>query len=136
MVLLYPQKELPIIPCVLHPDDFIVIKANWETKDRNIAQTAAQMDLGTDAFVFVDDNPTERALVRSSLPGTAVPELESPDEYVRVLDRSGWFEVTAFSADDLRRNDMYRANAMRAEVQSSFTDYTEYLLSLDRKSVV
>ena len=117
--------------CVLHPDDFIVIKANWETKDRNIAQTAAQMDLGTDAFVFVDDNPTERALVRSSLPGTAVPELESPDEYVRVLDRSGWFEVTAFSADDLRRNDMYRANAMRAEVQSSFTDYTEYLLSLD-----
>ena len=116
---------------VLRPDDFIVIKANWETKDRNLAATASEMDLGIDSFVFADDNPTERALVSKSLPGVAVPVMASPDEYIRTIDKNGYFEVTNFSADDIKRNDMYKANVKRAEHLTEFTDYTEYLLSLD-----
>ncbi len=118
----------------LKPDDFIVIKANWETKDRNLSATAAQMDLGIDSFVFADDNPTERALVKSSLPSVSVPDLDNPYEYIRTLDRSGFFETTVFSEDDVKRNAMYKANAERAVLQKSFTDYTEYLLSLDMRA--
>ena len=119
---------------VLKPDEFIVIKANWETKDRNLVETASQMDLGIDSFVFVDDNPTERALVGASLPKVAVPEMDSPYTYARVLDRNGFFETTTFSEDDVKRNAMYKANADRAVLQQSFADYTEYLLSLDMKA--
>ena len=119
---------------VLRPEDFIVIKADWENKDRNLMLTAAQMDLGVDSFVFADDNPTERALVTSSLPGVAVPEMTSPDDYIRTLDRNGYFEVTVFSADDAKRNEMYRANAERAELALTFGDYTEYLHSLDMRA--
>ena len=118
----------------LKPDDFIVIKANWETKDRNLSETAAQMDLGIDSFVFADDNPTERALVKSSLPSVSVPELNDPYTYIRTLDHAGFFETTVFSEDDVKRNAMYKANAERAVLQESFTDYTEYLLSLDMKA--
>ncbi len=116
---------------VLRPDDFIVIKANWETKDRNLVATANEMDLGIDSFVFADDNPTERALVERSIKGIAVPVFDSPAEYIRTIDRNGYFEVTNFSADDLKRNDMYKANVKRAELSTEFADYTEYLLSLD-----
>ncbi|MBP5231274.1 MAG: HAD-IIIC family phosphatase, partial [Clostridia bacterium] len=116
---------------VLTPEEFIVIKASWETKDRNLAETASRMDLGVDSFVFADDNPTERALVRASLPGVAVPDMDSPYDYIRVLDWNGYFETTAFSEDDVKRNEMYKANAERAVLQESFTDYTEYLRSLD-----
>lgn len=116
---------------VLRPDDFIVIKANWETKDRNLAATANEMDLGIDSFVFADDNPTERALVERSIKGIAVPVMDSPAEYIRTIDRNGYFEVTNFSADDLKRNDMYKANVKRAELSTEFADYTEYLLSLN-----
>ncbi len=115
---------------VLRPDDFIVIKADWENKDRNLAMTASQMDLGIDSFVFVDDNPTERGLVKKSIPSIAVPEMISPQTYIQTLDRNGYFETTAFSADDLKRNEMYKANAKRAELSQDFADYGEYLKSL------
>ena len=121
---------------VLRPDDFIVIKADWENKDRNLMQTAAQMNLGIDSFVFADDNPTERALVKSSIAGIAVPDMDSPADYIRTLDRNGYFEATMISDDDIKRNEMYKANAERAELEISFGDYTEYLLSLDMKAEI
>lgn len=116
---------------VLRPDDFIVIKADWENKDRNLMQTAKQMNLGVDSFVFVDDNPTERALVSSSIDGISVPTMNSPDTYIKTIDRNGYFEATVISEDDIKRNEMYKANAERAILEDSFTDYTEYLHSLE-----
>ena len=121
---------------VLRPDDFIVIKANWETKDRNLVATANEMDLGIDSFVFADDNPTERALLERSIKGIAIPVFDVPADYIRTIDRNGYFEVTNFSSDDLKRNDMYKANVKRAELSTEFADYNEYLLSLDMKGEI
>jgi len=121
---------------VLHPDDFIVIKANWNPKDRNLAETAGELNIGTDAMVFIDDNPAEREIVRTQLAGVAVPELTAPERYINILDRSGFFEVTAFSSDDLKRNEMYKANAERAKQQAAFADYADYLRSLEMKAEI
>ncbi|MBR2696497.1 MAG: HAD-IIIC family phosphatase [Parasporobacterium sp.] len=115
----------------LTPDDFICIKANWDPKDRNIAEIARELNLGADSFVFVDDNPAERHIVSEQIAGIAVPEIGEPENYIRVLDRSGFFEVTNFSADDASRNEMYKANAERSKLQASFADYSEYLKSLE-----
>ena len=46
--------------------------ANWEDKAVNIRNMADQLSLGMDSFVFLDDNPVERAWVRSQLPQVAV----------------------------------------------------------------
>ncbi len=116
---------------VLKPEDFIVIKANWENKDRNITEIASELNIGQDALVFVDDNPAERHIVRSQVAGVAVPEVGDVTTYLQTLDRCGFFEVTNFSKDDLARNDMYKANAARKKQESSFTDYKEYLRSLE-----
>ena len=121
---------------VLRPDDFIVIKADWENKDRNLMQTAAEMNLGVDSFVFAVDNPTERALVKGIIAGIAVPDMDTPAEYIRTLDRNGYFEATVISEDDIKRNEMYKANAERAKAELTFGDYTEYLLSLDMKGEI
>lgn len=115
---------------VLREEDFLCFRANWEPKPQNVAEIARQLNLLPDSLVFLDDNPAERALMRQSLPGVAVPELGSPEEYVRVLDRGGWFEPTALSADDRRRVEMYRQNRQRAEQAQSFADYGDYLRSL------
>ena len=80
-----------------------------------------------DSLVFADDNPAEREIVRTQAQGVAVPELGSPEQYIRVLDHNGYFEVTSLSEDDRKRNEMYRANALRAAEQASFTDYGAYL---------
>lgn len=117
---------------VLKPDDFTVIKANWENKDRNIVEIASELNIGKDSLVFVDDNPAERHIVKSQVPEVSVPEMpEDSAQYLITLDRSGFFEPIALSEDDLKRNEMYKANAERAKQQASFTDYTEYLKSLE-----
>ena len=82
---------------VLKPEDFLVIKANWEPKDRNLLEIAKDINIGVDSFVYVDDNPAERHIVKSQINGVAVPEVGTPDSFIRILDRNGFFEVTSFS---------------------------------------
>ena len=114
---------------VLKPDDFSAVRVHWEPKDRNLAEIAEELNIGTDAMVFVDDNPAERHIVRSQIPDAAVPEIGEPQEYIINLDRSGFFEITGLSEDDLHRGEMYKANAERARQQAAFADYHDYLLS-------
>ncbi len=121
---------------VLKPDDFVSIKANWDSKDRNIEQSADELNLLPESFVFVDDNPAECAIVESQLPAVSVVNLTSVEEAMYTLSRSGFFEVTSISADDLKRSEMYAANAKRTAQQKSFASYEEYLLSLEMNAVI
>ncbi len=121
---------------ILRPEDFILIKANWEPKSKNMMEIAQEMNLMPDSLVFVDDNPAERDIVGAQAPGAAVPDIGTPEQYIRVLDHSGFFEVTGLSEDDRRRNEMYRANMERRKEQQSFGDYREYLLSLHMRAQI
>lgn len=120
----------------LKPEDFLLIKANWEPKSRNILDIASEMNILPDSLVFVDDNPAEREIVRQQAEGVAVPEIGQPEQYIHILDRSGFFEVTGISEDDRKRNEMYKANLMREKQQTSFADYTEYLRSLEMRAAI
>ena len=120
----------------LKPDDFVVIKANWDPKSKNLADTAAQLNLLPESFVFVDDNPAEREIIRAQIPGTAVPEIGNVEDYIRAIDHAGYFEVTNLSADDAKRNEMYKANAQRAALEATFADYGQYLDSLEMTGVI
>jgi len=120
----------------LKPDDFIVIKANWENKDDNIIAIAEELNILPESLVFVDDNPVERGIVEAQIEGIAVPSIDSVENYIKVIDKSGFFEVTNFSDDDIKRNDMYVANAKRAKLNKSFENYEDYLLSLDMKAEI
>ena len=121
---------------ILKPDDFIVIKANWEPKSLNIAQIAKELNIGPDSLVFVDDNPAEREIVRQQLDMVAVPEVSTVEHYIHEIDRHGYFEVVNLSQDDLERSKMYKANVERAKIENSFENYEEYLLSLEMNAVI
>lgn len=122
--------------CPLKPSDFIVIKANWLPKSQNLVEMAEELTLLPESFVFVDDNPAERAIIRQHLPGVAVPEVEKVEHYINLIDRCGYFEVTNLSEDDKKRNDMYRKNAERKIQQKSFENYQDFLISLNMKAVI
>ncbi len=114
----------------LKREDFLCFEANWGPKTESIARMAAALNILPESFVFVDDNPAERELVRRELPGVAVPELSEVESYIRSIDRAGYFEVTALSEDDQKRGEMYRQNAQRAGEMQSFGNYEDYLKSL------
>jgi FkbH-like protein len=108
-----------------------VFQANWRDKATNIKAIAEELSLGLDAFVFLDDNPSERLLIRQTLPEVAVPELPAdPALYSRTLAAAGYFEAVAFSEDDLRRADFYQDNARRVSLQNQAGDLESYLASL------
>ncbi len=116
---------------ILKPSDFVCIKANWEPKSQNILDMAQELTLLPESFVFVDDNPAERAIVQAQLPDTAVVAFDSVEACMLAIDRCGYFEVTTFSEDDRKRNEMYRANAQRQAAQQKFASYKDFLLSMD-----
>ncbi|MCR5734711.1 MAG: HAD-IIIC family phosphatase [Lachnospiraceae bacterium] len=120
---------------VLTPDDFIDIKANWDPKSKNVEEIARELNLLPESFVFVDDNPAEREIVEKNL-GVAAPDIGSVENYVRILDHSGFFEVTNLSADDAKRNEMYKENMERMKLEQSFSDYGDYLRSLEMKGTI
>jgi FkbH-like protein len=121
---------------ILRPEDFIILKANWEPKSKNIMDIATELNIMPDSLVFVDDNPSEREIVRQLNCGISVPEITTPDKYIQILDRSGFFEVTNLSEDDMKRNEMYKSNIQREKQQASFSDYNEYLISLNMKATI
>ncbi len=121
---------------VLTPDDFITIKANWNSKDSNIEETASEISILPESFVFVDDNPAERDIVAAQINGIAVPPIENVESYINILDRNGYFEVTSFTEDDIKRNEMYKANINRARSEKSYADYGEYLNSLEMTALI
>jgi FkbH-like protein len=117
---------------LLQEDHIAVFQANWGDKAANIAAIAAELSLGLDAMVFVDDNPAERMFVRETLPEVAVPELpDDPALYARTLAAAGYFEALAFTEEDRRRPEFYRSNTRRAAFELQARDLTEFLASLD-----
>ena len=116
---------------MLKRDDFVSFKANWDPKHLNLAATAKEINILPDSFVFMDDNPAEREIVRRELPAVSVPELSAPEEYIRAIDRAGYFEATVLSADDRKRAEMYKQNQQRATLEQSFGNYEDYLHSLE-----
>lgn len=122
--------------CLLKTDDFLIMKANWTSKDQNMIQIAKELNVGIDSLVFVDDNPAERHMVRMQVPEAAVPEMSIPEQYIQILDRSGFFEVTDFSEEDLKRNDMYQENVARQKQEAAFDNYKDYLYSLEMKAEI
>jgi HAD superfamily phosphatase (TIGR01681 family) len=70
----------------LREKDFGAIRISWNDKARCIREIAAELNLGTDSLVFLDDHPAERELVRTAIPGVLVPEWpRDPADYKTAL---------------------------------------------------
>lgn len=116
---------------MLRPEHFEAIVANWGPKSINVTTISQTLNIGLDALVFVDDNPAEREIVESTLPQVAVPKIgSSVEEYIKKIDREGYFEAVTLSTEDFNRSRMYKENAVREEFAQSFDDYPKYLRSL------
>ena len=119
---------------VLKKEHFAAYRINWIDKATNIKELAQELNIGLDSFVFVDDNPTERELIKQMLPMVEVPEFPAqPYELMPFFKQlvEDYFKVYSVTDEDKKKTEQYKQNAARAQAQSSFADFDSFLESLD-----
>ena len=134
------EARLPFLEhpgMVLKLEDFAAFEANWDDKVTNLRRVAQKLSLGTDSFVFLDDNPLERGWVQSQMPEVAVVELSpSAANYVRDLDAGRYFDVLAVSEEDRQRAEMYRKDHERETLRARAGSLDEFLAGLGMQATV
>jgi FkbH-like protein len=117
---------------LLRREHFAAMRVNWEPKAANLTSLAEELSLGLDSFVFLDDNPVERAAVRRALPQVIVPELGTdPSTYAGVLRSIPALERLTASAEDAERTRYYVEERQRRELQTGADSVEDFLASLD-----
>ncbi|MEW9555773.1 HAD-IIIC family phosphatase [Nonomuraea sp. NPDC050783] len=106
-------------------DMFLHPQINWNAKSDSIKAIAKALNLGVDAFAFVDDQEFERAEVAHELPEViCVDVLELEEALARPEFRPRF--VTDESA---RRREMYRGQLARDELAETFVGTNEEFLA-------
>ena len=126
----FKKKNMP-----LKLSDFVSFKANWNDKATNIKEISKELNLSMDSFVFFDDNPIERDIVRKNIPELSVPEINNdPSKYIIDIVTPGYFDVLSYSKEDLKRTQTYKSNIRRHDLLKKSVDMDSYLRSLNMKS--
>ncbi len=116
---------------VLKRGDFARIKINWDDKAKNVADLAAELNLGLQSVVFIDDNPVERARIRDTLPEVLVPEWpQDKTLYKSALLSLNCFSQPVLTGEDARRAQMYRDEEQRSQLKTQVGSIDDWLMSL------
>jgi FkbH-like protein len=122
---------------VLHLEDFAAWRINWKDKAANVAEVAAELNLGLQSTVFIDDNPVERARVREALPEVYVPEWpEDKTLFTSHLLELDCFDSAYVTAEDAARNDTYSSGKQRDLLKKTVSSAEEWLLCLDTEVAI
>lgn len=121
----------------LKRSDFAAVKINWETKHTNIAALAAELNIGTDSLVFIDDNPAECSLIRQMLPDVHTVLLpEDPADFAELVLDMPHFDKLRLTEEDSSKTEQYAANAARQVRLAEAGDLTTYLESLGTRLTI
>ncbi|WP_340646695.1 HAD-IIIC family phosphatase [Phenylobacterium sp.] len=121
-----------------HPDmvltqaDIILKKVNWREKVDNLREIAAELNIGLDSLVFLDDSDFECEAVRSQLPMVSV--FQTPANlpaYLGVIEQiRSLFLAGGVSQESRDKTEQYRQRADALQSQQSFESHEAYLASL------
>ena len=121
---------------ILSLDDISAYRINWLDKASNIKSIAEELNIGLDSFVFIDDNPAEREIVKRLLPEVEVPEF--PAKPFRLLEffkefYTSYFSVYGLTDEDRNKTLQYKSNSQRKSSESKFADVIDYYRSLEMR---
>ncbi len=117
---------------VLREENFCAVRINWDSKASNMLSLAAELDIGLDSFVFVDDNETERALMRQAHPQILTPEMpKDPARYRETLETLPELQVLTITDEDRSRTRQYLERRQRGQLRRAAPTPEGYLASLE-----
>lgn len=121
----------------LRLEDFAGWRISWGDKAKALEDLAAELNLGLDSVVFIDDNPVERARIREALPEVLVPEWpQHPMFYRHALASLRCFDQPTLSDEDRARTSSYVSERERTGLRQRVGSAEEWLASLDMNVTV
>jgi FkbH-like protein len=103
---------------------FLQSRIGWNAKSSSVRGIAAALNLGLDAFAFVDDDPFERDEVAHVLPQVRCYDAADAARLPGLPE----FTPRHVTDDSARRRAMYQADQRRAEVEQEFEGSQEVFL--------
>ncbi|HUI06173.1 MAG TPA: amino acid adenylation domain-containing protein [Verrucomicrobiae bacterium] len=115
----------------LKRDHLVSSRINWRPKSENLRALAAELKLGLDSFIFVDDNPAECAEVEDGCPEVLVVRPPSvADEIPRFLRHVWAFDHLRLTEEDRRRTLLYQENVRRERFHQEAPSFEKFLAGL------
>ena len=122
---------------LLKKKHFVNFKINWNSKSKNILKISKELDLGLDSFVFWDDNPVERNLIRKILPEVHTVEPNDDVAYwPEQLASLKKFSLLSNLKNLKEKTKKYHARAKFIDDKKSAKDEIEYLKSIKLKAKI
>jgi len=138
-----PEDALQVIrnhPAMrLREHHFAAVRINWDDKASNLRALSAELNIGLDSIVFVDDNPVERCWVKEALPEVYVPEWPAdPSNYKHALLEMAAEHFVKFTitAEDLQRGEQYRQQALRRPPAVGTASLEDFYRSLEMRITI
>jgi FkbH-like protein len=116
----------------LKRETIVAMRVNWLPKSANITALAAELNLGLDSVVFIDDNPVECAEMRVARPEVLTLELPAADEEIPAFLQNVWaFDILTVTDEDRARTFLYRENAERNRFEQQAGSIASFLAGLE-----
>jgi FkbH-like protein len=127
-----PAEALAALSAFGLADYFLHPQIHWNPKSGSLAALAGALNLSLDSFVFIDDQPFERAEVEAAHP--AVRTL--PHTAAATLADHPWFDLPV-TIESRRRRALYREEAHRTEAyETAGSDYAGFLRASEIKLAI
>jgi len=116
---------------LLKRDHLVSWRINWRQKSENLKALSAELHLGLDSFIFIDDDPIECAEVRAHCPQVLTIELPEPGRRRAFLEHVWAFDQLSITSEGRNRTALYQQNALRENLQRESLTFQDFLSSLD-----
>ena len=116
----------------LRPEHFAASRVSWNRKSEGILSLAAELGLGLDSFILLDDNPLEIAEVQAECPGVLCLRVPEDPRQIPAYMRHLWaFDRPKLTAEDRARAESYRQNREREKLRQSVPSLEAFLSNLE-----
>ena len=119
---------------LLHDDDFVSKKINWDNKAVNLKKMANELNLTEAGFIFIDDNPVERETIKGECSEMTIPEYPFDTAELLGFAEKIWFDYCrplSVLREDLKRTQMYQNETKRKNEIKESLDLDDYITKLE-----
>lgn len=122
---------------VLGMEHIVASRINWEKKSDNLRSLAAELRLGLESFVFLDDSPVECAEVQANCPSVQVVRIPAnAAEIPQFIEHLWGLDGLPKNGASLARTLLYRRENRRDAMRAASTDFQDFLESLQLRVAI